>query len=249
MRKVTNKSPNKLTIKKGDALTIQKLTRYTLSLQQGKSFSEYPMPQENMAIGILLHRNPNETQSEMFTKRHMARVILQHSMAKTPSPNPILAGHACVAQPIFAGYDPQKKSFMTVLKFDASSRGFPLRSPRLVDVLALERSVCNIWSRGYRFNAFTNNILRSIRITPAFDVIFIDCSQLIHDTLLTQKFTTLTPGSIRNYSFTTYYVPQKEQELLIPLFEKVKAKKLDDAFVQEERLKFWGVSKNNLARQ
>ena len=217
--------------------TIQNLTRWAMKWSNAVWFSNPPAL--GSTIAILRHKLPSRgISAKDFSSRHIERVKIQNKLAAIQSPNPGLAGVQAVALPILAGYDPSSKDFVVVMVYAPGMKPFP-RSPGHIEYAALERSLCKIWSFGFQFTTLDTSVMS---ISPGFQVILYDCSQLVEPMKwLATIFSTLVPGE-GTVRFESRYGQGGDAVFMGKLYDKASShlKPEDwDSLVDGARLKLW----------
>lgn len=217
--------------------TIQNLTRWAMKWTNATWFANPPSP--GSAIAILRHKLPGRLVSaKEFTRKHLERVKIQQKLADLQSPNQGLYGVQGVAKPILAGFEASTKEFVTVMEYGAGAKPFP-RSPGHIEYAALERSLCKVWSFGFQFATLDTT---SMSISPSFDVLIYDCSQLVEPTKwLAHIFSQIVPGE-GDGRFESRYAPGGDATIMAKMYEKAGAhlKPEDwDALVDGARAKLW----------
>jgi len=197
-------------------------------------------------VAILRHKWPVTAISrDNFIKTHMTRVQKQYALATTTSPNPALATIQAVALPILAGFDDVRREFVTIMQFTHPSKPLTMRGQWNINYAALERALCKIWSFGYQFETID---LKTVYITPQFDVLFYDISRLVGPThYIARQFTTALPGQTP-VRFENFYASGGDAQYLQELYAKLGAsnKPSDrDSLVDQARLKLWAVPKKS----
>jgi hypothetical protein len=211
--------------------TIQDLTRWAMKWKNAVWFSNPPAI--GSTIAILRHKA-----TENVSMQHMKRVKIQKKLAELQSPNPALAGVQAVAAPILAGYDTVAKEFVTVMEHSGGLKPFP-RSPGHIEYAALERAMCKVWSFGFQFASLDTSLLS---ISPSFDVMLYDCSQLVEPRRwLAHIFSQAVPGN-ENGRFESRYAPGGDATIMVKLYEKGSSRMKPedwDALVDGARSKLW----------
>lgn len=211
--------------------TIQDLTRWAMKWQNAVWFSDPPTI--GSTIVLLRHKTTQE-----YVSKHMERVKIQKKLAELRSPNPALAGVQGMALPILAGYDPASKEFVSVMEYAQGMKPFP-RTPDHIEYAALERTLCKVWSFGFQFATLDTTFMS---ISPSFDVVLYDCSQLVEPTKwLAHIFSQIVPGE-GNVRFESRYAPGGDATIMARLYEKSSShlKPEDwDAMVDKARSRLW----------
>lgn len=205
-------------------------------------FSELPA---TGYIAILRHRWPATVISrDNFIKGHLTRVQKQYGIATSRSPNPALAHVQAVALPIIAGFDDARREFVTVMEFKNPSKQLTMKSQWNINYAALERALCKVWSFGYQFEDLD---LRTIFISPQFEVTLYDISRLVGPTrYVARQFATATPGNTL-VRFENFYASGGDAQFLQDKYNKLGSlnKPTDrDALIDQARYKLWNLKKN-----
>lgn len=216
---------------------IQKLTRWAMKWKNATWFTDPPA--RGSTIAILRHKlPPRVVTAQEFTKKHLERVNIQKKLSGLQSPNSALAGVQGVAVPILAGFDPSSKEFVTVMEYATGSTQFP-RAPKHIEYAALERALCKVWSFGFQMATIDTAL---ISISPSFDVIMYDCSQLVEPTKwLAQIFSRIVPGEV-NGRFESRYAPGGDATIMAKMYDKASLHMKPeewDALVDGARANLW----------
>lgn len=210
-------------------------------------FADLTSESKNMKVAVLRHPFPStKTTLNRFIDMHMRRVKLQKYIAEAVSPNPGLARVQGMAMPIMAGYDPTHREFVTIMRYDQAQK-FPAK-PNLEQYIALELSLCKIWSLGYQLAHIDKRSL-SLAKLPSLDVLLYDSSQLIGKVRwISERFSTIDPASIGDARFESYYVPSGDTAFLNTLLTKLSLQggsaNSVDARLNAIRMKMWTRHKN-----